>query len=524
MKNLLIALSLLCFNLNAQTVIKVEKLSDKTYKVVTDKNLDLGKTYNFIVVEKSTSEHKEGEIIVLPPIDPQKPNCNNGSDFSITSVGYGGGQIDFGFNASNLSKGKYELLKDNQSFKSDFFNPTSNVVIVQTGELLGGNYTLKIIGESCSGVTQKGFTILGMPIIDSAGPENESTVTIAEPNKAPYYFSNNQVPSYYDNRNNLPKIFTNQSRYDIVNDLVWLQNDKIKIGINLKRGGQIAWASLINDTINLVYNGYDGGFQVTLDTYQKKDGYTQDGELAGSGMSGSPTFSYNVTQGGDYLNHAVTLLDYHQIPNGYYVKIRPIHYPLNAKLSETYIEAWYTLDGYSVKCDYKYTSFRTDGQYEGGGFDGGHAPVCFLVNTLTKYKSYTGNKPWTKDNLGIEEGFIPNEEKNQATSGVPLTKTSKERWSLVYNPDNNKTIGVYANTFDAENSFSLKQKEVYQQNGANQGNEFTGGYTILGRNYDLVPLLSTFNRSDFSKTVSSYLIVTPDTKTFIEEVYKKAGY
>lgn len=171
MKNtILILFSFLTFATHGQTIIKVEKLSDKTYKVVTDKALIEGKKYDFKVIESGYS-YTEGTVIIETPM-PNVPSCENNGNFSITSVGYGNGQLDFGFNASNLSKGGYELLKDNQSVKIGYFAPTSNIVIIQTGQLLSGNYTLKITGESCNGIAQKGFTIAGNlpPIIENVPP------------------------------------------------------------------------------------------------------------------------------------------------------------------------------------------------------------------------------------------------------------------------------------------------------------------------------------------------------------------
>ena len=171
MKNtILILFSFLTFATHGQTIIKVEKLSDKTYKVVTDKALIEGKKYDFKVIESGYS-YTEGTVIIETPM-PNVPSCENNDNFSITSVGYGNGQIDFGFNASNLSKGGYELLKDNQIVKIGYFAPTSNIVIIQTGQLLSGNYTLKITGESCNGIAQKGFTIAGNlpPIIENVPP------------------------------------------------------------------------------------------------------------------------------------------------------------------------------------------------------------------------------------------------------------------------------------------------------------------------------------------------------------------
>ncbi len=340
-----------------------------------------------------------------------------------------------------------------------------------------------------------------------------SSVVIVEPNKPQYYFSDGHPASYYDGNAHLPAIFTNQPRYDAANDFVWLKNNKIKIGINLKRGGQLAWASLIDATTNLVYNGYDGGFQVTLDAYQKKDGYTQGGEVAGSGIPGQPTFSYNVTHGGDYLNHAVSLIDYHAIPNGYYVKLRPIHYPLNAKFSETYIETWYTIIRQSVKIVYRYTSFRTDGQWNGSGFDGAGAPACFIVNTLNKYRTYTGNNPWTFS--PSEGGSLP----ITNLGGVPLSSQASEYWGMVYDPQRPETgLGVYNNTENLSSThFTYKQQEVYPGNGP--GTEFNSGYTF----FQPFVNFSIPNRGSYVKDITAYLMLGTETE-IRAEAYRISGH
>ena len=370
----------------------------------------------------------------------------------------------------------------------------------------GDVYTVK---TTVGGITSSASNSITV----GTAPPISSNVIITEPNKPPYYFSDGHPASHYNNNANLPVIFTNQPRYDPVNDMVWLTNDKIKIGINLKRGGQIAWASLINATTNLVYNGYDGGFQVTLDAYQRKDGYTQDGEVSGSGIPGQPVFSYNVTHGGDYLNNAVSLIDYHSIPNGYYVKLRPIHYPLSAKLSQTFIEATYTIIGRSVKIDYRYTSFRTDGQWNGGGFDGAGAPACFIVNTLNKFRTYAGSSPWS---------FLPTHGGNLPIINLGeriAESNSTEHWGMVYDAQNpNSGIGVYNNTNNANTTyFIFKQMEVYAGNGP--GTEFDNGFTFFQPFVDF----NITDRSNYVKDITSYLMIGSELE-IRSEVYKISGH
>ena len=339
-----------------------------------------------------------------------------------------------------------------------------------------------------------------------------SAVVIIEPSKPQYYFSDGHPASYYDGNAHSPAIFTNQPRYDPVNDMVWLKNNKIKIGINLKRGGQLAWASLIDATTNLVYNGYDGGFQVTLDAYQRKDGYTQDGEVAGTGNSGLPR-SYNVTQGGDYLNHATSLIDYHSIPDGYYVKLRPIHYPLSAKLSQTYIEVWYTIVRQSVKIVYRYTSFRTDGQWDGGGFDGAGAPACFIVNTLNRYKTYTGSTPWNFS--PNDSGILPIVNLGGAIIGSEAT----ENWGMVYDQQHPESgFGVYNNTNNSSSTyFNFKQLEVYPGNGP--GSEFNGGFTFFQPFIDF----NIANRSNYVKDITAYVMLGTEYE-IRAEAYRISGH
>jgi hypothetical protein len=310
-------------------------------------------------------------------------------------------------------------------------------------------------------------------------------------------------------------------------DLVWLQNDKIKIGINLLRGGQIAWASLINSTTNLVYNGYDGGLQISCDIYQAPNGYTQNGKISRFQDNPNATIaSYNTTMGGDFNNNSQSLISYGPITNGYKVKFRPIFYTFDCEWAEVTIEAKYTLEpgSYAVKCEYIYKSFRTDGQYNHNTFDSSAIPACFLVNTLRKYQVYTGNSPWTNDTP--EEGNVPINNDNgryfgslaEPVKGAQAT----ERYSCVYNPDNGITIGAYMPTSRESEYTKIKQLEVYSGNPP--GNEFEGGFTYLDFAQDLTDNVVTTpipDRSNFTKELKTYLIIAPSTQEFRAEVYRK---
>lgn len=324
-----------------------------------------------------------------------------------------------------------------------------------------------------------------------------SGIIITEPAKPPYYFSDGHPPSYYDNNAHLPAIFQNTPHYDADNDIVWMSNGIVKAGINLKRGGQLMWVSEIGSTENLVYNGYDGGFQITMDAYQKPDGYTQNGQVSSGLPNGQGDIrSYNTTQGGDYYNHSQKLIAYKRVGDSYVVKFRPIFYTMNSEFSEVIMEITYSLVGRAVKMDVKYTSFRTDGQQNGSsGFDGAAFPACFIVNTLNRYQVYTGSSPFT--NAAVEDGQLPIQNQGQS----PLGRDVTEKWSLVYRQNDNKAIGIYVPTSDVSMFSTLKQLDVYPQNSA--GTEFWGGFTY----FDIFQYFTGIsgNRGNYTTTKTAYI-------------------
>jgi hypothetical protein len=168
-------------------------------------------------------------------------------------------------------------------------------------------------------------------------------------------------------------------------------------------------------------------------------------------------------------------------------------------LSETYIEVTYTLTGNAVKCDYKYTSFRTDNQSK-GGIVGWGVPACFLVNTLNQYSTYNGLNPFTNDS-NLTTDYIS----TVSTAGMCGTITanaSTENWIMCFNQSTGLGIGVY-NATDIPNRtrMEVKQCEVYPPDGA--GTEFAGGFSFMQPTYTMILPTS----GDFIRTSTAYIMV-----------------
>lgn len=341
-------------------------------------------------------------------------------------------------------------------------------------------------------------------------------VTITEPNKPQYFFSNNQAPSFYNNRANLPAIITNTATFDAVNDVVKLKNSDVEFWFNLRRGGQICYASKTSTPINRVYNGYDGGFQWVYDAAQ----YLVDGKLNGSFPDQTNNnVNYNTTMGGDFQNNSQTLIDYHPVGNnGYYFKFRPILYNFIARVAEVEMEVTYTLIGKSLKADYKYTSFRTDQNIERNNpfrFMGFHVPICFLTNNFTKYSIYTGNSPWT--NGGMTEGDIPN-----VTGGIarPLGFNTKEFMGISFDPSNGFAVGVLKIEPAGYAESNVTYEQLNKYSGGSTGTVFGGPYTTMA----LSETLAIPNGGNFERSSSVYFTLGQSVQEVRNELREKAGF
>lgn len=459
-----------------------------------------------------------GGSVAAPTITSSPSNPTAGNSVTFTASACTGGRIDW-FNGGDTPVSiinPYPVL-----------NPGAN-----------NNYT-----ATCTIGTK---TSVASNIIKISGTPTSEGVKITPPVKPNYYYSDSHPPSYYYDANNSPSYINNShppviyptttrdnvslagksvstnismtARY-LEEDFVWLENNEIKIGLNLRRGGQLAWASRAGSTENLVYNGYDGGFQVTMDAYTGKDGYVQGGQTSSSGFPGDLT-NYNTTMGGDKYNNSQSLIDYHSVTNGFYVKLRPILYTIGAEFSQAFIEATYVLVGSAVKITYKYSSYRNDPHIsEFGGINGTDAPACFIINTLNKYQTYVGSSPWT---LGsVIDTVLPNTSSPpQRNAGNAASVDATERWALLYRYPDLKSIAIYIPSDGNSQLYTLKQKEVYDAN--DPGGEFQGGFSYFGgfTNFSVL----AFDVRNYTKTIETYIILETSPEKAREKIYLLSGH
>ena len=185
-------------------------------------------------------------------------------------------------------------------------------------------------------------------------------------------------------------------------DTVYLENDRVKLGILLTMGGGIShyeqkdgaagYTNLLNshDVGRLIQQSYYG---ISGPPYEMGD------------MGGTP-WRYNPVQGGDVHNNQSRLVDIVVSDDSIYVKARPMDWGHNNHLTPSYMENNYTLCDNFVKVDNRFVDFSTYTHTAASQ----ELPAFYTVSALSNFCMYNGSSPWTGDaysvysNLGFWAG------------------------------------------------------------------------------------------------------------------------
>lgn len=212
----------------------------------------------------------------------------------------------------------------------------------------------------------------------------------------------------------------------------FIENEYIKVGIDLNLGGAITYLSDPKKGVNLINNS-DWGRQVQMSFYSGPVPYEPNGKKSHP----SWTFiGWNPIQSGDVAGHKSKVLDYKNTGKTLYVKSIPMHWPLDSVPGECVYECWLSLDKNAVKITSRIVNDRPDKkQYPARGQE---LPAVYTNAPWHKLISYQGEKPFTNDTLSL----IPNH-------NLPSTKDiqwahwqATESWAANVD-ENNYGLGVW---------------------------------------------------------------------------------
>jgi hypothetical protein len=184
------------------------------------------------------------------------------------------------------------------------------------------------------------------------------------------------------------------SRRGIAADRVgYLDNGKIKLGVNLDLGGAITYLSKSGTDENVV-NSADWGRQIQMSHYSGPVPFKPNGKEVSKTWEG---LGWNPIQCGDAFGNRSKLLDYRNDGRSIHVKCIPMQWPLNNEPGECTFECWIRLDGQAVHVRSRILNARSDKtQYEGRGQE---LPAIYTNGPWYRLMTYIGDKPFTSGAL-----------------------------------------------------------------------------------------------------------------------------
>lgn len=208
------------------------------------------------------------------------------------------------------------------------------------------------------------------------------------------------------------------------NDLLFIDNGVLRLGIKPSSGASIAWLSRSAETnaAHNIINHWDRGRLVQQSYYGNEDG----------SLWNKQSWRWNPVQGGEWRGAPARALEIRSTTNSFYTRTLPKHWASGVDLTNTLMESWITLTDAVARIHFKFT-------YSG---DTAHAerdqeiPAVFIEPEYKILILYDGDKPWTSAPPSRSIPGWPNE-----------SRKITEHWAAYIN-EQNFGLGVYVPVAD----------------------------------------------------------------------------
>jgi hypothetical protein len=208
----------------------------------------------------------------------------------------------------------------------------------------------------------------------------------------------------------------------------YLDNDVIRLGVDLAKGGSITWLSLSGSTNNIV-NSHDLGREIQQSYYSGPQPYNPSNTVNPDWHN----WAWNPIQSGDYYGNPSIVLAETNDGRNLYVKCRPMQWALKNVPGQCTLESWITLTKNVAVVRNRLVNMRTDTAQQFHAMNQ-ELPAVYMVGTLWRLVSYAGNAPFTGDALTNLPGVPPPWQYWDATESWAALVNSND-WGLgVYNP------------------------------------------------------------------------------------------
>ena len=174
----------------------------------------------------------------------------------------------------------------------------------------------------------------------------------------------------------------------------FLENGKVKIGVDLGSGGSVFWFSELPDGKNLL-NHADRGRFIQQSYYGKPDG----------SVWAKKPWRWNPVQGGDYKGRAARLLEVKETEGTLYVRSVPVNWAGGEDVEDCRMEEWITLRDRVACLKFRF-SYRGKDNHPAVHQE---LPAVFVDYDLTDLVYYKGDAPWQDKPLSKDRPGWPNE-------------------------------------------------------------------------------------------------------------------
>lgn len=177
-------------------------------------------------------------------------------------------------------------------------------------------------------------------------------------------------------------------------DLLWLENSQVKVGLKPSSGGAIAWISPANSQKNLI-NTYDRGRLVQQSWYGRND----------DSLWNDKPWSWNPVQAGDWRGRSATILEQRLDQTSIFTRTRPVHWATGEDLKECEMQQTVSLEQSLIHVRYQFVhkgEVSHPGRHQ-------ELPAFFVDASLDTLVMYDGEEAWSDGPLSRRQPDFPNE-------------------------------------------------------------------------------------------------------------------
>lgn len=175
----------------------------------------------------------------------------------------------------------------------------------------------------------------------------------------------------------------------------WLENDRVKLGVDLERGGAITFLADVKDGANVI-NNFDLGRQVQLSFYSGPVPFEAKGQKPAEHWR---HLGWNPIQTGDDFKNASRILSHENDGKQIHLTCVPLQWPLNNIPGECTFDSWLELDGAVVKARARLTNTRSDTTQYPARLQ--ELPAVYANAAFPRVVSYTGATPFTEGEVSV---------------------------------------------------------------------------------------------------------------------------